>query len=167
MKRKIAYLTITAVIATTAFFIGKNFAEQSAQPENINLERIEMSEQYGGVWLDYTDGNNFYAFYLTSEDLENVGYIKEGITHSNQEIKDLTVTEYGLMITFEDNTGVWIESEDLEKAGLIDTANIIDWNTDGEELAVMTENDYEWYAYKSADIYQNRNFVPVESVAEK
>ena len=78
------------------------------------------------------------------------------------EISHLTVTEYGLQIDFADNTGVWIESADLEKAGLIDTENIVDWNTDGTELAVITENDYEWYAYKSADIYQNRAFVPVE-----
>lgn len=123
MKRKILYILTKAVIGVAAFFVGKNFTETTQQPENVNLERIEMTEQYGGIWLDYTDGNNFYSFYLTSEDLENVGYIS--------------------------------------------TANIIDWNTDGEELAVMTENDYEWYAYKSADIYQNRAFVPVESAEEK
>lgn len=123
MKKKIAYLTLTAVIGVTAFFVGKNFTEPIQQPaENINLERIEMTEQYGGIWLDYTDGNNFYSFYLTSEDLENVGYIS--------------------------------------------TANIIDWNTDGEELAVITENDYEYYAYKSENIYQNRAFIPVESVTK-
>lgn len=86
----------------------------------------------------------------------------ETITPEMPEISHLTVTEYGLQIDFADNTGVWIESEDLERAGLIDTANIIDWNTDGEELAIMTENGYEWYAYRSEDIYQNRNFVPVE-----
>lgn len=68
-----------------------------------------------------------------------------------QEIAGLTVTEHGLMITFEDNTGVWIESEDLEYAGLINTANIVDWNTDGKELSVLTENDYEYYAYKTME----------------
>lgn len=167
MKRKIAYLTITAVIGVTAFFVGKNFSEPTQQLKNVNLERIEMTEQYGGIWLDYTDGNNFYSFYLTSEDLENTGYIKESITPDSQEITDLTVTEYGLMVTFGDDTGVWIESEDLEHAGLISTANIVDWNTNGEGLAVMTENDYEYYAYKSANIYQNRAFLPVESVVEK
>lgn len=153
MKRKILYILTTAVIGTTAFFVGKNFTETTQQPENVNLERIEMTEQYGGIWLDYTDGNNFYSFYLTSEDLENVGYIKESITPDSQEIKDLTVTEHGLMVTFADDTGVWIESENLEYAGLINTANIIDWNTDGAELAVITENDYEYYAYKSENIY--------------
>ena len=121
MKKKIAYLTLTAVIATTAFSIGKFTAP--TEPETIQTETkapelMEMTVESSGLFLEYTDGENFF-------------------TH-------------------------WIPSEDLEKAGLIDTAHIIDWNTDGEELAVITENDYEYYAYKSAEIYQNRAFVPVE-----
>ena len=79
-----------------------------------------------------------------------------------QEIKSIETTEYGMLITFGDDTGVFVDTESLEKAGLINTANIIDWNTDGQELAVITESDCEYYAYKSADIYQNRAFVPVE-----
>lgn len=129
MKRKIAYLTITAVIGVAAFSIGK-FTAPTLEPETVQAETIqtapeltEMTIENGGLYLEYTDGKNFF-------------------TH-------------------------WIPSEDLERAGLIDTANIIDWNTDGTELAVMTENDYEYYAYKSADIYQNRAFVPVESTEEK
>ena len=125
MRRKILYLTITAVIATTAFFIGKNFEKPAQQPETVQPETIqtapdlmEMTVENGGLFLEYTDGINFYSY--------------------------------------------WIPSDDLERAGLIDTANIIDWNTDGEELSVITENDYEYYAYKSADVYQNRAFVPVE-----
>ena len=125
MKRKIAYLTLTAAIGVTAFFIGKNFSTTLTQPETVQAEEtqtapelIEMTVENGGLYLEYTDGENFF-------------------TH-------------------------WIPTEDLEKAGLIDTANIIDWNTDGTELAVITENDYEWYAYKSENIYQNRAFVPVE-----
>ena len=125
MKRKILYLTLTAIIATTAFFVGKNFATTTTEPETIQAETIqtapeliEMTVENGGLYLEYTDGNHFYSY--------------------------------------------WIPSADLEKAGLIDTANIIDWNTDGTELAVITENDYEYYAYRSADVYQNRAFVPVE-----
>ena len=121
MKRKIAYLTLTAVIATTAFSIGKFTAP--TEPETIQTETkapelIEMTVENGGLYLEYSDGTNFYSY--------------------------------------------WIPSDDLERAGLIDTANIIDWNTDGEELAIMTENGYEWYAYQSENIYQNRNFIPVE-----
>ena len=118
MKRKILYAITTAVIATTAFFVGKNFTEPTQQPETKAPELMEMTVENGGLYLEYTDGTNFYSY--------------------------------------------WIPSDDLERAGLIDTANIVDWNTDGEELAIMTENGYEWYAYQSAEIYQNRNFVPVE-----
>lgn len=127
MKKKIAYLTITAVIGVTAFFVGKNFTstttEPTQQPETVQAETktpelIEMTVENGGLYLEYTDGTNFYSYL--------------------------------------------IPSEDLEKAGLINTENIIDWNTDGEELAVITKNGYEWYAYHSENVYQNRNFIPVE-----
>ena len=122
MKKKIAYLTITAVIGTAAFSIGKFSAP--TQPETVQAETIqtapeltEMTVENSGLFLEYTDGNNFYSY--------------------------------------------WIPTEDLEKAGLINTANIVDWNTDGEELAIMTENGYEWCAYRSENVYQNRNFIPV------
>ena len=125
MKRKIAYLITTAVVGVTAFFVGKNFTTVPTDPEIVQAETVqaapelmEMTVESGGLYLEYTDGNNFYSY--------------------------------------------WIPAEDLENAGLINTENIVDWNTDGQELAVMTENGYEWYAYKSADIYQNRAFVPVE-----
>ena len=130
MKRKILYILTTAVIGVAAFSVGKNFTEPTQQPETITPETIqtmpelmEMTVENGGLYLEYTDGTNFYSY--------------------------------------------WIPSDDLERAGLINTANIVDWNTDGTELAVITENDYEWYAYKSADVYQNRAFVPVESAEEK
>ena len=118
MKRKILYLTITAVIGVTAFFVGKNFTEQPTQPETKAPELMEMTVENGGLFLEYSNDGNFYTY--------------------------------------------WIPSDDLERVGLIDTENIVDWNTDGKELAVITENDYEWYAYRSADVYQNRAFVPVE-----
>ena len=124
MKKKIAYLTLTAVVGVTAFFVGKNFTTTTTEPETVQPETIqtapeliEMTVESGGLFLEYTDGENFYSY--------------------------------------------WIPSEDLEKAGLINPADIVDWNTDGEELAVMTKNDYEWYAYQSENVYQNRNFIPV------
>lgn len=39
---------------------------------------------------------------------------------------------------------------------------IVDWNTDGEELSLMTSDGYELYAYKSQNIYRNRLFVPID-----
>lgn len=125
MKRKILYTFTTAVIGVAAFFVGKNFTEPTQQPETVQAETIqtapklmEMTVKNGGLFLEYTDGENFYSY--------------------------------------------WIPTKDLEKVGLINTENIVDWNTDGEELSIMTENGYEYYAYKSENIYQNRAFVPVE-----
>ena len=124
MKRKILYALTTAVIGVTAFFSGKNFSTTTTEPEIVQAETIqtapelmEMTVESGDLFLEYTDGNNFYSY--------------------------------------------WIPTEDLERAGLIDTAHIVDWNTDGQELAVITENNCEYYAYRSADVYQNRAFIPV------
>ena len=85
------------------------------------------------------------------------------------ELTEMTVENGGLYLEYSNDGNFytyWIPSEDLENAGLINTENIVDWNTDGTELAVMTENDYEYYAYKSENIYENRAFVPVESVTK-
>lgn len=73
MKKKIAYLTITAVIGVTAFFVGKNFTETTQQPEN--LERIELTTEKYGLFLEYSDGTSFYSFWIDKEDLENAGLI--------------------------------------------------------------------------------------------
>ena len=129
MKRKILYILTTAVIGVAAFSVGK-ISTAVDQPETVKAETtqtapelMEMTVESSGLFLEYTDGTNFYSY--------------------------------------------WIPAEDLENAGLINTENIVDWNTDGQELAVMTKNDYEYYAYKSENIYQNRAFVPVESAEEK
>ena len=81
------------------------------------------------------------------------------------ELTEMTVESNGLFLEYSDGENFfthWIPSEDLEKAGLINPANIVDWNTDGTELAFMTEIGYEWYSYKSKDVYKNRAFVPVK-----
>ena len=99
MKKKIVYSVLLAVIATTAFSIGK--FTTPTQPETVQAETTqtapeltEMTVENGGLYLEYSNNGNFYTY--------------------------------------------WIPAEDLEKAGLINTANIVDWNTDGTELAVMT-----------------------------
>ena len=125
MKRKILYALTAAVIAITAFSIGK-FTSESDTPDQKTTKTATVE------------------------------------TETAQEIKSIETTEYGMLITFGDDSGVFVDTESLEKAGLINTANIIDWNTDGQELAVITKNDCEYYAYRSADVYQNRAFVPVE-----
>lgn len=80
MKKKIAYLTITAAIAVTAFFVGK--FTTPTQPETVQAEEtqtapelIEMTVENGGLYLEYTDGENFYSYWIPTEDLEKVGLI--------------------------------------------------------------------------------------------
>ena len=49
MKKKIVYSVLLAVIAVTAFFVGKNFTEQPVQPkpETIQLNQIKGWETWG------------------------------------------------------------------------------------------------------------------------
>ena len=113
MKKKIAYLTITAVIATTAFFVGKNFTEQPTQPETIQTapELMEMTVENGGLYLEYTDGTNFYSYWIPSEkladhDLINVNDIKGWETYDTGDIIgiELQASDWGYVIEKEPYT---------------------------------------------------------------
>lgn len=116
MKKKIAYLTITAVIATTAFFVGKNFTEPTQQPETVQAETkapelIEMTVESGGLFLEYTDGNNFYSYWIPSEkladhDLINVNDIKGWETYDTGDIIgiELQASDWGYVIEKEPYT---------------------------------------------------------------
>lgn len=45
--------------------------------------------------------------------------------------------------------------------------DIVDWNTDGEELALMTSDGYEFYAYKSANEYEfNKAYVGLGDIVD-
>ena len=86
MKKKILYAFTAAVIAVTAFSIGKFSA--TTQPETIQPETIqtapeltEMTVESNGLYLEYSDGENFYSYWIPSEkladhDLINVNDIK-------------------------------------------------------------------------------------------
>lgn len=46
-------------------------------------------------------------------------------------------------------------------------ADVVDWNTDGEELALMTSDGYEFYAYKSANEYDfNKAYVGLDDITD-
>lgn len=46
-------------------------------------------------------------------------------------------------------------------------ADIVDWNTNGEELALTTSDGYEFYAYKSADEYSfNKAYVAFDDITD-
>lgn len=46
-------------------------------------------------------------------------------------------------------------------------ADVVDWNTDGEELALMTSDGYEFYAYKSKNEYEfNKAYVGLGDIVD-
>lgn len=81
---------------------------------------------------------------------------------------EMTLESGGLYLSYIDDQGgfydFWLPTETLEDKGLIDTANIVDWNTNGDELAVMTKMGYEWYAYKTESLYKQYFYKPVEPI---
>ena len=114
MKKKIAYLTLTAVIGVTAFFIGK--FTTPTQPETVQAEEttpeteksfdlLEMTVENGGLYLEYTDGNNFYSHWIPSEnlvdhDLINVNDIKGWETYKTDDLVgiELQASDWGYVI---------------------------------------------------------------------
>ena len=53
---------------------------------------------------------------------------------------------------------------DIYNANLETIKSITDWNTNGDEL-VLNIGEYEFYAYKSQDIYvNNKGFIPLDQV---
>lgn len=46
--------------------------------------------------------------------------------------------------------------------------SVVDWNTNGKELAIMTSNGYELYANKQETIYQEdiKAYLPLESICD-
>lgn len=45
--------------------------------------------------------------------------------------------------------------------------DVVDWNTDGIELALMTSDGYEFYAYKSANEYAfNKAYVALDDIVD-
>lgn len=111
MKKKIAYATLMAVIGMTAFFIGKNFSEPTQQPETKAPELMEMTVENGGLYLEYTDGETFYSYWIPSEkladhDLINVNDIKGWETYDTGDIIgiELQAHDWGYVIEKEPYT---------------------------------------------------------------
>ena len=60
-----------------------------------------------------------------------------------------------------------VDLSDEKQFSYIDSflSSITDWNTNGQELAIMTNNGYELYAYKQSDEYGKRHlYIPLNSV---
>ena len=116
MKRKILYALTAAVIAVTAFSIGKFSAPaepETVQPETIQTapELTEMTVESNGLFLEYSDGNNFYSYWISSEkladhDLINVNDIKGWETYNTGDIIgiELQASDWGYVIEKEPYT---------------------------------------------------------------
>ena len=116
MKRKILYAITTAVIGVAAFSIGKfttSTPEPTQQPETVQTapELMEMTVENGGLYLKYTDGTNFYSYWISSEkladhDLINVNDIKGWETYDTGNIIgiELQASDWGYVIEKEPYT---------------------------------------------------------------
>lgn len=64
-------------------------------------------------------------------------------TETAQEIKSIETTKYGMLITFGDDTGVFVDTESLEKAGLINMNEIKGWEhwDDGKIAGIELQAD--------------------------
>ena len=64
-------------------------------------------------------------------------------TETAQEIKSIETTEYGMLFTFGDDTGVFVDTESLEKAGLININEIKGWEhwDDGKIAGIELQAD--------------------------
>lgn len=92
------------------------------------------------------------------------GKINNAEAAAELELVEFTAEGSGLYLEYADGTefySFWIPEEmyglDTD-AGFQLACNfagkIVDWNTSGEELAIFTEDGYEFYAYKTEDIYK-------------
>ena len=65
------------------------------------------------------------------------------LTEIAQEIKSIEATEYGVLITFGDDTGVFVDTESLEKAGLVNMNEIKGWENwdDGNIAGIELQAD--------------------------
>ena len=76
-------------------------------------------------------------------------------THKMQEkleLQDISKTENNLTLHINDQE-LHIPKEKLEEYFLIDLDDIVDWNTDGEEIAISLKNGNELYATQTENIY--------------
>lgn len=76
MKKRIAYILATAVLTGAAFFVGNyQSAKADTNTRSENFELVEITNTSTGAELTYTDGKNFYNFWIPEETLEENGLI--------------------------------------------------------------------------------------------
>lgn len=85
--------------------------------------------------------------------LINLVYISYVYTHPKElKLQSIEKTENSIMLHINDQE-LNISKEKLEEYFLVDMENIIDWNTDGAELALSLKNGNELYTTQTEKIY--------------
>lgn len=88
--------------------------------------------------------------------------IFSGIAAINTTVSRQNATE----ITSETQKLDYSQEQDYSYADAF-VCDIVDWNTNGEELALMTSDGYEFYAYKSANEYEfNKAYVGLGDIVD-
>lgn len=93
---------------------------------------------------------------LTLSTLLYLSINKENNNYNDITVSSIHQTETALVIHLQDNTSITISKLQLEEKGFFNLADIVDWNTNGEELAITLKNDYEYYATKSQNVYTHK-----------
>lgn len=89
-------------------------------------------------------------------------------THKPQkklELQDISKTENNLTLHIDDQE-LHIPKEKLEEYFLIDLEDIVDWNTNGDEIAISLCNGCEYYTTKTKNIYtpKFKNYVGFDEI---
>lgn len=71
-----------------------------------------------------------------------------------------------LSITTQTVHPIEITSQDWWDTYCNSNVEIVDWNTDGKQLAFMLSNGYELYAEKNANEYSNPSYIAFDSIAD-
>lgn len=106
MKKRIAYITITAAVTCAAFFIGRNTAQENYIPLN---DCIPLSD----IAICYTGNNDYPVFELADitcqlDDPKNRSYAD--IMNTIREHYDcVEETDTGVLVTYSDGTGYYFE----------------------------------------------------------
>lgn len=86
--------------------------------------------------------------------------------HDDITVSSIQQTENNLVISLQDDTSITISKLQLEEKGFINLDDIVDWNTNRDEIAISLRNGCEYYATKTKNIYtpKFKNYVSFDEI---
>lgn len=86
--------------------------------------------------------------------------------HDDITVSSIQQTENNLVISLQDDTSITISKLQLEEKGFINLDDIVDWNTNGDEIAISLRNGCEYYTTKTKNIYtpKFKNYVSFDEI---